>query len=106
MPQERTPGRHSLVQNFEEPTKPKQRRSNFDLGCVKISLRLGPPPRDSRTNKRKGIKLTGVGPEEEAEVEVRVKAEVSPAVRPCQSSSSSEVRLKEEGRDMVGNLCW
>ena len=72
---------------------------------------MGPPPEIAEPIKENALNLPDVDveegvvvvlcPDEEAEVDVSVKAEVIPAVSPCQSSSSSEVRWKEEGCDMV-----
>lgn len=114
MPQELAPGKRSLIQNFDDPTRPKHRRLNFELGKVGSNERLDTPPEIADPMKANELNLpefaaeAGVGvpaldevDADEVEPEVKVKDEVMPAVSPCQSSSSSWGTIKEEGRDMM-----
>ncbi len=102
VPQDWVPGKCSLMQNLVVPTKPKQRRSNLDLGNMATSVRLEPhPPETAAPAKANELnlpevlvdagdpvsKVESVG--EVAEPEVSVKEEVTPAMRPIQLSSSS-----------------
>jgi hypothetical protein len=86
----------------EDPTNPKHRRSIFELGkvasneCFNTPLEIADPMKANELNLPESAAEAGIAvpaldklDAEEAEPEVNVREEVMPAVRLCQSSSSS-----------------
>jgi hypothetical protein len=96
------------MQNFVDPTEPKQILPGVDPGAVQKRERL-PPPEIELPIKEKELNLPEVadvddrvaedGVDEEPEVESR--GSVVAMARPCQSSSSSEGRRATERLDIL-----
>jgi hypothetical protein len=100
------------MQNLFDPTKPRQRRSNLDCGCVISSVRLDPPPVRDEPTKVKALNLPEepdeegwLGGDRVAEPDDvwrvgRVASRVDE--KSCQVSSSNEVSLVVgEGADIL-----
>jgi hypothetical protein len=116
IPQELEPGSSSFVQNLLVPTKPRQRRSNFERGCVRSKPRLFPPPESEAPTKENELNLpeeldevdgldTGEGsvdPEDERSVGKVVMREAEKSI---QLSSSEGNAGADDGADMVKEGC-
>lgn len=105
MPQEFALVRHSLIQNLEDPTDPKQKIPGVAVEEDQKSERLPPPDKEDPTKEKELNLPEATEEEEEDEVDRSMGEGVERVgfveITPCQSSSSSMGGRMEGREDMM-----